>query len=98
MLGAIGGMIALGVATAATVYGYFQARIFTRKKLAFVDAAQSGAAPILAGVGAAVLGGIVASIPIIPFVGAGTAILFGIGVGAGVAGGQSDIKHRRLKA
>jgi hypothetical protein len=32
----------------------------------------------------------------IPFVGAGTAILFGAGVGAGVAGGQSDIRHRRL--
>ncbi|HEX8243154.1 MAG TPA: hypothetical protein VF541_06655 [Longimicrobium sp.] len=96
MFGAIGGMIALGVATAATVYGYFQARIFTRKKLAFVDAAQSGAAPVIAGVGAAAVGGLVAAF--LPFVGAGTAILFGIGVGAGVAGGQSDIKHRRLKA
>lgn len=72
MLGAIGAMIGLGVATAATVYGYFQARIYTRKRLAFVDAAQS--------------------------TGAGTAVLFGIGVGAGVAGGQSDIKHRRLNA
>lgn len=96
MLGAIGAMIGLGVATAATVYGYFQARIFTRKRLAFVDAAQSGAAPVLAGVGAAVLGGVVAAF--LPFVGAGTAVLFGIGVGAGVAGGQSDIKHRRLNA
>ena len=96
MFGAIASLIGVGVATAATVYGYFQARIFTRKRLAFVDAAQSGAAPVIAGVGAAALGGLAAAF--LPIVGAGTAILFGIGVGAGVASGQSDIKHRRLKA
>jgi hypothetical protein len=94
MLGAIGALITLGVATAATAYGYIQARVFTRKKLAFVDAAQTGAAPVIAGVGAMLIGGVVAAF--LPFVGAGTALLFGVGVGAGVASGQSDIKHRRL--
>jgi hypothetical protein len=83
-------LIALGAAT----YGYFQARVFTRRKLQFVDAAQTGVAPVVAGVGAAVVAGAV--VAFIPFVGAGTAILFGAGVGAGVAGGQSDIRHRRL--
>jgi hypothetical protein len=94
MFGAVGALITLGAATVATGYGYFQARVFTRKKLAFVESAQTGAAPVVAGVGAAVLGGVVALF--LPFVGAGTAILFGLGVGAGVASGQSDIKHRRL--
>ena len=87
--------IAVGASVVATVYGYVQARSFTRRKLRFVDAAQSGTAPVIAGVGAAVLGGV--AVAFIPLVGAGTAILFGMGVGAGVASGQSDIKHPRLK-
>ena len=40
MLGAIGALITLGVAA----FGYVQARVFTRRKLAFVDAAQTGVA------------------------------------------------------
>jgi hypothetical protein len=87
-------MIGVAAASVATVFGYFQARAFTRRKLAFVDAAQSNVAPVLAGVGAAVLGGVV--VLFLPIVGAGTALLFGAGVGAGVASGQSDIRHRRL--
>lgn len=90
MFGAIGVLITLGVAA----FGYMQARVFTRRKLQFVDSAQSGVAPVIAGVGAAVLGGLV--LLFVPFFGAGTALLFGAGVGAGVASGQSDIKHRRL--
>jgi hypothetical protein len=94
MFETVGALIGLGVATVATGYGYFQARMFTRKRLRFVDSAQSGAAPVIAGVGAVVVGGVAAAL--LPIVGAGTAILFGIGVGAGVASGQSDIKHHRL--
>jgi hypothetical protein len=90
------GLIVAGGALAASAYGYIQARVFTRKKLAFVDAAQSGAAPVVAGAGAAILGGV--AVAFIPFFGAGTALLFGLGVGVGVATGQSDIRHRRLKA
>ncbi|HSU17771.1 hypothetical protein [Longimicrobium sp.] len=90
------GLIIVGASVAAAAFGYIQARLFTRKKLAFVDAAQSGAAPVLAGVGAAVVGGV--AVALLPFFGAPTALLFGLGVGAGVASGQSDIKHRRLKA
>ena len=90
------GLIIVGASMAAAAFGFLQARVFTRKKLAFVDAAQSGAAPVIAGVGAAVLGALI--LAFIPFFGGGTALLFGLGVGAGVASGQSDIKHRRLKA
>jgi hypothetical protein len=94
MFGEIGMLITLSAATVATAYGYIQARVFTRKKLQFVESAQSGVAPVIAGVGAAVVGAVIALF--LPFVGAGTALLFGMGVGAGVASGQSDIKHRRL--
>jgi hypothetical protein len=83
-------LIALGVAA----FGYMQARVFTRRKLQFVDAAQSGVAPVIAGVGTAIGAGIL--LLFVPFFGAGTALLLGMGVGAGVASGQSDIKHRRL--
>ena len=83
-------LIALGVAA----FGYMQARAFTRRKLQFVDSAQSGIAPVIAGVVTAIGAGIV--LLFIPFFGAGTALLLGAGVGAGVASGQSDIKHRRL--
>ena len=94
MFETVGFLISLGAATVATGYGYIQARSFTRKKLRFVDSAQGNAAPVVAGVGAVVLGGV--AVALLPVVGAGTAILFGIGVGAGVASGQSDIKHHRL--
>jgi len=90
------GLIFVGASVAAAAYGYIQARVFTRKKLAFVDAAQTGAAPVLAGIGAAVLAGFV--VAFLPWFGAGTALLIGAGVGVGVAGGQADIKHRRLNA
>jgi hypothetical protein len=90
MLGAIGALITLGVAAV----GYVQARVFTRRRLQFVDSAQSGVAPVIAGVAAAVVGTII--LLFVPFFGAGTALLFGAGVGAGVASGQSDIRHRRL--
>ncbi|HYJ78089.1 MAG TPA: hypothetical protein VEW03_00605 [Longimicrobiaceae bacterium] len=94
MFGAIGFTITLVAATAATVFGFLQARSFTRRKLQFVDAARSPAAPIVAGVGAALL-----ALPVtwfIPFIAGGTAILFGAGVGAGVAAGKQDIVRGRL--
>ena len=93
MFGEIGMLITLGAATVSTAFGYLQARKITRRAQ-FVESAQSGVAPVIAGVGAAVGGAVIAAF--LPFVGAGTAILFGMGVGAGVASGQSDIRHRRL--
>jgi len=65
-----------------------------RRKLRFVDAVKSPMAPVIAGGAAAVLAAF--PVALLPFVGAGTAILFGAGVGAGVASGKSDIEHHRL--
>ena len=86
------GLITFAAATAATVAGYVQSRIFVRNKLRFVDAVQSVAAPLIAGVGAAIVAAPV--VALLPLVGAGTAILFGLGVGTGVAAGARDIRRR----
>jgi hypothetical protein len=90
------GMIAFAAAIAATVFGYLQSRSFVRRRLAYVDAVHNALAPILAG-GAA----FIVAIPVVgllPLVGGGTALLFGAGVGAGVAAGARDTRHRRIGA
>lgn len=84
------GLMALGALTYA---GYSGTRRFVRERLRYVDAAQRRYAPWLAGLATATL-----AIPltwVLPFVGAGTAILFGIGVGLGVSRGAADVRRMR---
>jgi inosine-uridine nucleoside N-ribohydrolase len=83
------GLAATGV---ATVWGYVQSRRYVRNRLRFVDAAQKPLVPVVAGAAAAVVAAPV--VWLLPLVGAGTALVFGIGVGVGVRHGQSD--SRRL--
>lgn len=83
------GLIATG---AAGVLGYLQSRQFVRHRLAYVDMVQRTGAPWVAA-GAAV----VAAAPVVwilPLVGTGTAVLFGAGVGMGVAAGARDVRRR----
>jgi hypothetical protein len=87
-------IITLAAATAATLFGYVQSRRFVRNKLRYVDKVHGGAVPVLAG-GAALLVAIPV-VTILPLVGMWTAVLFGVGVGTGVAAGRSDIRHRRI--
>ncbi|HEY0095931.1 MAG TPA: hypothetical protein VGB96_16500 [Archangium sp.] len=87
-------LITLAAATAVTVFGYIQARRFVRNRLRFVDKVHGGAVPAL--VGAAAMAVALPVTWIVPFVGFGTALLFGIGVGSGVAAGRSDIRHNRI--
>jgi hypothetical protein len=97
MFGAIGavlGTLGLLVTAGATIFGFIQARGFTRRKLRFVEAAQGPLAPILAGLAAAVVMSPV--VALLPFVGGWTAVLFGAGVGAGVLAGKQDIIRGRL--
>jgi hypothetical protein len=80
------------VGTVLAMVGYAQARSFVTRRLRYVDAVHTAFAPIIAGVGAALL-----ALPIVaflPFVGAGTALSFGIAVGAGVAAGSRDVRRR----
>lgn len=90
-------LIALAATIAATAFGYVAARKYVRDRLKFVDAVQTLKAPVLA----ALIAWAVA-MPltwVLPLVGAGTAILFGVGVGLGVRAGARDIRtDRRITA
>jgi hypothetical protein len=84
-------LLAFALSTAAVIIGYTQSRAFVSERLRYVDAAQSGFAPLVAGVGALLVGGLAAGL--LPLIGAGTAIAFAISVGLGVATGQRDIRR-----
>ena len=83
-------LIALAAAGVSAAAGYMQSRRFVRRKLRFVDAAQNPKAPWVAGATAALVAAPV--VFVLPVVGAGTAILFGASVGAGVARGAKDVR------
>src|SRR5436853_7271026 len=82
-------IISLAIALAVAAFGYLQARSFVRSKLRFVDALQHFAAPLLAGVAAMLIAAPV--VWLLPLIGKGTAIPFGLGVGAGVSAGTREI-------
>jgi hypothetical protein len=87
-------LIAIAISLALSAFGYATARKFVHDRLKFVDAAQTMKAPIIAGLVAWAI-----AMPLtflLPFVGAGTAIVFGLSVGLGVRAGQKDIKFGRI--
>ena len=92
MFGALASIITLAIAGGAAVIGYWQARQFTQNKLRYVDAVHKAMVPVLVGVAAACLAAPVTWL--LPFVGGGTALLFGGGVAMGVAAGARDIRRR----
>jgi len=86
-------LIAFALSMAAVIIGFTQAKDFVSRRLRYVDAVRSPLAPIVAGVGAALV-----ALPIVwmlPLVGVGTALAFGLSVGMGVAAGNKEI-HRSL--
>ena len=85
-------LIALAVTLTVAFAGFYQSRVFVRKRLEYVDAVQKPLAPLVAGAAAIVLAAPV--VWLLPFVGGGTASLFGLGVGSGVAAGRRDIRNR----
>jgi hypothetical protein len=87
-------LIGLAATGVATFFGYTRSRDFTQRRLAFVSAVQRSGAPVVAGVAAAVVAAPV--VWVVPIIGTGTALLFGAGVGFGVAAGRRG--HRRLAA
>ena len=84
------GLIGLSITIAAVILGYMNSRL-VRTKLRYVDAAQRWTTPLLAGLGAAIVATPVAWL--LPLVGSGTALLFGVAVGTGVAHGARDVKR-----
>jgi hypothetical protein len=87
-----GSMIGLAIAVAASMVGYWQARQFTQNKLRFVDGVHKMGVPLLAGLGAALIATPI--VWILPLVGTGTALLFGLGVALGVSAGAKEIRKR----
>ncbi len=92
MVQALFGMAGLAITATATVFGYWQAKQFTRNRLRFVDAVHKAGVPILVGLAAACLAAPV--VWLLPLVGTGTALLFGAGVGLGVSSGRRDIRRQ----
>lgn len=84
-------VLMMAVTGAGVVVGFAGTRRFVRERLRFVDAVRKGWAPWVAGVAAAVVAAPVAWI--LPVIGGGSAILFGVAVGAGVATGRRDMKR-----
>ena len=85
-------IISFAIAVAVAAFGYLQARSFVQSKLRFVDAVHHFAAPLLAGLAAILIATPV--VWLLPLIGKGTAILFGLAVGAGVSSGARDIRKR----
>ncbi|HEX7239409.1 MAG TPA: hypothetical protein VF263_04005 [Longimicrobiaceae bacterium] len=85
------GLAATGI---ATVGGYVQSRKYVSRRLRFVEAVQRPAAAVMVGAAAAVAAAPV--VALLPVVGAGTALLFGAGVWAGVAAGARSIRRGDL--
>lgn len=84
-------LIGFALTVAAIIIGFTQAKDFVSRRLRFVDAVRAPFAPVVAGVGAALV-----ALPIawlVPLVGTWTALTFGVSVGAGVAAGVKDIRR-----
>jgi len=84
-------LIPIAVAGAATVYGHMRSRRFVRKRLRYTSWVEKPGLGIAAGVAAAILAAPV--VGILPFLGGGSALIFGAGVGTGVAMGAKDAKE-----
>ena len=86
-------LVGFALFVASLLFGYTTARRFVRARLRYVDAIRSLRAPILAGLGAAVVAMLPFALIPLPFFTAGTAALFGLSVGAGVRAGAKDISR-----
>ncbi len=85
-------MIELMVALGLGGFGYMKTRRFVRERLRFVDAVKKPAVPVLAGVGTAVVAGIIFALPFVPG-GWAIPVLAGLGIGVGVSHGAKDSKR-----
>jgi hypothetical protein len=80
-------LIGLLLGAAALGGGFIVTRDFVRRRLRYVDAVRSPAAPFIAGALATAIALPVAALPIVTV---GTAFAFGVGVAGGVASGRKD--------
>lgn len=83
-------ILRLVIAVAAGVIAFGFARGFVRRRLRFVDAIRSPLAPVLAGIGVAVVSWPLALLPLITTF---TTTVLGIGAGFGTASGIKALKR-----
>lgn len=83
-------LIGLAAAGTAAVGGFVKTRSFVRRRLRYVDNVQRSSAPVVVGAVAALVAAPV--VALLPLIGAGTALMFGVGVGAGTRAGAKDIR------
>jgi hypothetical protein len=88
-------LIAIALTLGSAIGGYFASRRFVSDRLRYVDAIQRPGIPLLAGLAAAVVAAPV--VWLLPIFGAGTALLFGAAVGAGVSAGRKAIKRTEYR-
>ena len=91
MIELVAGLIGMGAAAGAAGFGYLRSKSFVARRLRYVDAVQSPAAPFVAGAAATALATPV--VWVLPIVGAGTAIVFGIATAAGTRAGVKQIRR-----
>ena len=75
----------------ASIGGYITVKRFVQNRLRFVDGVHKRHVPALAG--ALATGVALPVVGLLPIIGVPTALLFGIGVGAGTAAGRRELKR-----
>ncbi len=88
------GTIAFLIAAVAAVLGYSAAKKFVRDRLRFVEGAHKITTPLIAGIGAYLIA--LVAVSLLPIVGLGTAIAFGLSVALGAAAGSREVKSGNL--
>lgn len=87
-------LVTLIAAAGAAGMGYMRSRAFVAQRLRYVDAVQRPVAPFVAAAAAAVVATPV--VWVVPLIGTGTALLFGLAVGAGTRAGVRQIRRTLL--
>lgn len=85
------GFIALVITVAAGIVGFSFAREYTLRRLRFVDGVRAPAWPWIVGLVAAVVAAPI--VWLLPFIGGGTALLFGAATGLGTASGVKALRR-----
>ena len=88
------GTIAFLIAAVAAVLGYSAAKKFVRDRLRFVEGAHKFTTPLIAGIGAYLIA--LVAVSLLPIVGLGTAIAFGLSVAFGAAAGSREVRSGNL--
>ena len=91
MIEMIVGLTGLAATVGAAGFGYIRSKSFVARRLRYVEAVQSPAAPLLVGAAATAVAAPV--VWLLPIVGAGTAIVFGIATAAGTRAGVKQIRR-----